>query len=360
MASKNTLFLSTRKGLVVCTRRPAGWAVAGSHFDGIPVTFAYEDERHGAWWACLDHGHWGVKLHRSYDRGASWQEVSAPAYPEWAEVKEGVPAATKYIWSLQPGGVGHPNRLWVGTIPGGLFRSEDGGATWSLDEALWALRKEHAWQGGGRGEAGIHSICFDPRDARHAYVGISCAGVLETKDDGASWSYVNKGLVNVFDPGSTTDYGHDPHCVVIAPSKPDVLWQANHCGVFKSADGAATWQNLTQKPWIDFGFTVAVHPTNHDRAWLVPLKSDEVRTTVDGRLAVARTDDGGATWDLFREGFPSPAYDFPFRHALDVGADGDTLALATTSGNLYVSEDGGVTWATVSTSLPPVYSVRFA
>ncbi|MCB0588157.1 MAG: hypothetical protein KDD06_22885, partial [Phaeodactylibacter sp.] len=82
MSRKNTLFLSTRKGLIVCSRRSGGWAISESHFDGIPVTFTYEDERNGAWWAALDHGHWGVKLHRSSDRGASWEEVSAPAYPE--------------------------------------------------------------------------------------------------------------------------------------------------------------------------------------------------------------------------------------------------------------------------------------
>ena len=355
MATTNDRFLlGTRKGLFDVRRQGGAWALGEPRLPGQTIAFAVRDPRSSTVWASLDHGHWGAKLARSDDDGATFEKTAPPTYPEHTG------ASAKYYWVIEPGPADRPGHVWIGTDPGGLFRSEDGGATWSLDEALWALRKEHAWQGGGRGEAGIHSICFDPRDARHAYVGISCAGVLETKDDGASWSYVNKGLVNVFDPGSTTDYGHDPHCVVIAPSKPDVLWQANHCGVFKSADGAATWQNLTQKPWIDFGFTVAVHPTNHDRAWLVPLKSDEVRTTVDGRLAVARTDDGGATWDLFREGFPSPAYDFPFRHALDVGADGDTLALATTSGNLYVSEDGGVTWATVSTSLPPVYSVRFA
>ena len=62
MSRKNTLFLSTRKGLIVCSRRSGGWAISESHFDGIPVTFTYEDERNGAWWAALDHGHWGVGL----------------------------------------------------------------------------------------------------------------------------------------------------------------------------------------------------------------------------------------------------------------------------------------------------------
>ena len=46
-------------------------------------------------------------------------------------------------------------------------------------------------------------------------------------------------------------------------------------------------------------------------------------------------------------------------HALDVDATGDVLAIGSTTGNLWVSEDGGDHWETVSTSLPPVQCVRF-
>ena len=41
------------------------------------------------------------------------------------------------IWAIEPGGV--PGRLWIGTMPGGLFRSDDGGDSWALNEALWRM-----------------------------------------------------------------------------------------------------------------------------------------------------------------------------------------------------------------------------
>ena len=85
------MLLGTRKGLVVFTRGPEGWRITGVHHLGNPVSYAVEDPRDGAWWAALDHGHWGQKLHRSRDQGRSWEEVKAPAYPEDATRGDGVP-----------------------------------------------------------------------------------------------------------------------------------------------------------------------------------------------------------------------------------------------------------------------------
>ena len=108
--SSSRLFLSTRKGLLVAHRTASGWNLTDHYFDGIPVTLTYEDPRNGNWWAMLDHGHWGVKLHRSSDQGSRWEEVAAPAYPEGTEINPGVPATTRYLWAMHHGGYQHPDR----------------------------------------------------------------------------------------------------------------------------------------------------------------------------------------------------------------------------------------------------------
>ena len=115
---KNLLFLSTRKGLVIYKRSENLWEYHSTTFNGIPVTLAYVDERTNTWWACLDHGHWGIKLHKSIDQGQNWEEIEAPKYPEGLEIKDGIPASNKYIWAFTGGGNDHPNKLLVGTIPG--------------------------------------------------------------------------------------------------------------------------------------------------------------------------------------------------------------------------------------------------
>ena len=76
---------------------------------------------------------------------------------------------------------------------------------------------------------------------------------------------------------------------------------------------------------------------------------------------VARTSDGGDTWERLAHGLPQEhAYDIVFRHALDVSADGRRLCFASTTGNCYLSEDRGESWQCLGHNLPPVYSVRFA
>ncbi len=359
--SKDICLVSTRKGLIVFRKSSSGWTIDGQHFLGIPVTYATHDPRTGTWWACLDHGHWGCKLHRSKDEGKTWEEVTAPAYPEGEEVKEGVAAKLDYIWVLTAGGADQSDRLYMGTVPGGLFQSDDGGDTFELVRGLWdhPSRKEQ-WFGGGMDHPGIHSICVDPNDSAHVLVGISCAGVFETTDGGQQWSPRNKGLVADFLPDKEAEVGQDPHLLVCSPADFSVQWQQNHCGIFRSTNGAVQWTNISSDNGpANFGFTIAVDPVDTETAWVVPALSDEVRVAVGGALCVCKTVDGGKSWTTIQEGLPEEnSFDIVFRHGLDI--TDQTLAFGTTTGNFYLSEDKGESWTCISHNLPPVYAVRFA
>ena len=358
MATTNDrILVGTRKGLFDVRKNGNGWTLGAPALPGQPIVYAMRDPRTGAIWTSISHGHWGVKLSRSADDDGTFTELEAPKYPESTE------KTASYYWVLQPGHADHPEHLYVGTVPGALFETRDGGSSWALNEPLWQMCVDDKWFGGGMDDPGVHSVCVDPRDANHVYVGVSCAGIVETKDGGTTWAYANDGQRMDYMPEEAQDraYGHDPHCVVMSPTNPDVLWQQNHCGVYRTTDGAGQWQDLSQKPLINFGFPVAVHPEQPDTAWLVPMRDDNDRVTVDGQLRVMRTDDGGATWTPQASGLPSEdAWDFPYRHSLDVSPDGETLVMGTTSGNLYVSEDGGRTWQTISNNLPLIYAARFA
>ena len=355
-----TLLLGTRKGLLVFVWRD-GWRFVAEHFIGIPVAYATEDERTGFWWACLDHGHWGQKLHRSRNRGVSWEEMPAPAYPPGAEVRPGQPASVRYLWTLVPGGADQPERLYLGTEPGGLFRSDDSGASWQLVESLWNhASRPAAWFGGGREEAGIHSIVADPRDSRRVLVGVSCAGVFGTADDGATWVPQNRGLKANYLPDPEAEVGHDPHCVALCPAQPEVVWQQNHCGIFPSTDAGASWVEVSESNGpARFGFAIAPHPTDPLTAWVVPAVADENRVAVERALVVCRTRDGGQTWEPLRRGLPQEhCYDLILRHALDLA--GERLVFGSTTGNVFTSNDSGDSWEMLGGHFPPVYSVRLA
>ncbi|MCB1211974.1 MAG: hypothetical protein KDK97_21815, partial [Verrucomicrobiales bacterium] len=95
-------------------------------------------------------------------------------------------------------------------------------------------------------------------------------------------------------------------------------------------------------------------------AWFVPAVADQCRVPVDGALVVNRTRDGGQTWQTLRSGLPQQhAYDLMYRHALDVDATGDRLAMGSTTGALWISEDQGDRFELINGHLPPIYAVRF-
>ena len=354
------LILGTRKGLVVYERRGSNWQLSNVTHLGIPVAYATIDPRTDIWWACLDHGHWGPKLQRSSD-GETWDEMETPAYPDGAEIKKDVPATLKYLWVVEPDGDVDGQRLYLGTEPGGLFASYNAGQSFQLVPGLWDHpSRMEGWFGGGLDHPGIHSIIVDPRDPKRILVGISCAGVFETRDRGMEWEPRNRGLVASFLPDPEAEVGHDPHRLVACPSDVDVLWQQNHCGIFRSTDGAASWACVSEEDGpAKFGFSIAVDADDGDVAWVVPAVADEMRIPVDRALCVCRTDDGGKSWAAFRQGLPQEeCYDIALRHALDVA--GDSLAFGTTTGNLFFSDDRGESWRSLSQHLAPIYSVRFA
>jgi photosystem II stability/assembly factor-like uncharacterized protein len=382
------ILVGTRKGTFLVSRSGRRWGLQLAGHAGSGVNYVARDPHTGMLWALLGHGHWGAKLSRSRDEGATWSDGPQIKYPEGARhylppppsetgPGEGAPtlkpATLLKLWTIEFGPRGG---VYVGTIPGGLFVSRDGGESFELDLGLWNhdSRGGDLFHGPGNGTTkwygtpaaegefapGIHSIVSDPRSPERLLVGISTAGVFETEDGGQTWRTRNRGLSMDYSPNPTDEWaGHDPHAVVRCPGQPDHLWQQNHCGVFYSDDNASTWRKVSRpEQGVNFGFPVAVDAQDGRTAWLVPGTSDMQRMAIRGGLFVARTEDGGESWRELREGLPQEhAYDVVYRHALN--NSGDLLAFGTTTGNLYVSEDRGESWQSVAHNLPPIYSVRF-
>jgi hypothetical protein len=267
------------------------------------------------------------------------------------------------IWSLETGGADRPGRLWAGTVPGGLFRSENRGESWELMRALWDRPERKQWFGGGMDRPGIHSIAVDPRDPDHLLLAISCGGVWRTRNAGQAFTLEGKGLVAEYLPPEQADDQNtqDPHRLAVCRANPDIVWVQHHNGVFRSEDGGANFVRLTTANPSAFGFAVAAHPHDPDVAWFVPAQKDDRRVPVGGKVVVMQTRDGGRSFEPKSKGLPDRfAYDLVYRHALDVDASGTQLAFGSTTGNLWISEDGGESFQTISQHLPPIYAVRFA
>lgn len=361
------LVVSTRKGLFVLRQAQERWRIEREAFLGDNVSMTLVDDRDGSWYAALDLGHFGAKLHRSHDQGRSWDEIAVPAYAQGDEVATGdgkpaQPATLRLLWSLEAGGISQPGRLWAGTIPGGLFRSDDHGASWTLMRGLWDRPERSQWFGGGYDHPGIHSICVDPRDPRCVRVAISSGGVWRSDDDGANWRQTADGMFAAYWPG---EQARDPnlqdvHRMVQCRDAPDVFWVQHHNAAYRSTQGGAHWQDVPGVVPSVFGFAVAAHPGDPECAWFVPAVKDERRFPVDARLVVARTRDGGASFQVLTDGLPDmPAYDLVYRHGLAVDAQGRQLAFGSTTGGLWTSPDQGDHWQALQARLPPVHAIVF-
>jgi len=362
------LHVSTRKGLFTLARKRAGWEIDRADFLGDNVTLTLADPRDGQRYAALDHGHFGVKVHRSTAKG--WEEIAVPVYPPKPEGLEendmwGRPLnwSTARIWALAAGGRDEPGVIWCGTLPGGLFRSTDHGVSWQMVRSLWDHPKRKQWMGGGADLPGIHSICVDPRNSHHVSIAVSTGGIWFTEDAGETWSQRGEGMRAEHVPPELT---HDPiaqdvHCLAQCPAAPERMWVQHHNGIFVSSDEGRNFTEITEvKPSV-FGFAVVVHPRDPDTAWFVPEIKDEKRIPCEGKLVVTRTRDGGKSFEVLSKGLPQThAYDVVYRHALAIDMTGDRLAFGSTTGGLWVSEDQGDSWACIIHTLPPVYAVRFA
>src|SRR5436190_3992079 len=184
MTSK--IIAGTSKGLVTFARGGSTWKISSVAFPGLAISMFYIDDRSNTWWAGISHRHWGEKLHYSNDEGHSWHEALPPGYGDLL-YRPGKPATLRRIWVMQHAGHDRPGGLWMGTEPGGLFHSDDGGKSFQLNMSLWdhpSRLDDKQWFGAGKDYPFIHSIVLDPRDSDHILVGVSCAGVFQTRDGG--------------------------------------------------------------------------------------------------------------------------------------------------------------------------------
>jgi len=354
----NTAWVATRKGLFELRYEADGWQIANISFLAEPVSMVMPAPTGQRMLAALSLGHFGTKVQGSDDGGATWTELATPTFPEQPAGAEGPAWKLQQIWSMERDSAG---TIWAGTNPGGLFKSSDGALSWQLVESLWLRPERLEWMGGGSETPGIHSICLHPTNSAELLLGISCGGAWRTTDAGANWALRADGMsADFMPPERQMDQNiQDPHLIKRCEAAPDVLWAQHHCGIWRSGDNGASWQQIQAQP-SSFGFAVAVHPQAPDTAWFAPAIKDEKRLPVDAALCVTRTRDGGKSFEALRTGLPQEhCYDLIYRHCLVVDETGQRLLMGSTTGKLWASDDGGDSWQTVSLYLPPIYALRF-
>jgi photosystem II stability/assembly factor-like uncharacterized protein len=368
---RTILMVGTRKGafLYHADASRKEWRLDGPHYLGCIVHHLVLDPRDGRTMLMATRtGHLGPTVLRSTNRGRSWVEVKEP--PAFAKVPEGETGrAVDHVFWLSPGLPSQPEVWWAGTSPQGLFRSEDGGITWSEMigfnhdvVALLASRLDATPDG-----PIVHSILVDPRDPRHLYVGLSGGGTFESVDEGISWRPLNRGVLADFLPEKYPEFGQDPHLMALHPLNPDRLYQQNHCGIYRLDRPGETWTRIgasMPKEVGDIGFPIVLHPRDPDMLWVIPMDGTTVwpRTSPDGKPAVYRSKNGGMSWERQAAGLPARDAWLTVKRQAFAADAGEPLGLyfGTTGGEIWMSTDEGRRWRVLARHLPEIYTVQAA
>jgi BNR-Asp box repeat len=349
----------TTKGLFVFTADEARtkWEVSGPHFRGEEIYAAALDTRGGRNRLLVGatSSHWGPSVYRSDDMGATWVEPAADtlAFPSTTG------AAVAHVWQLQPASEAQPDVVFAGVEPAALFRSDDAGETFRLDEGLWNHEHRPQWQPGGGGLC-LHTIIPDPGGGERVAVAVSSAGFYRTLD-GQSWEAANTGIVAPFLPEPNPGFGQCVHKVARHPTNPDTLFLQHHWGVYRSDDFGGKWTEIGADALPStFGFPIVADPNRPGTAYVLPLESDYFRCTPEGKLRVYRTTDEGQTWDALDNGLPQEnAYLTVLRDGFTADSlDPAGLYLGTRTGEVYGSPDAGESWIEMARHLPPVLCVK--
>ena len=349
------ILIGTTKGAFLLE----GGRLSGPHCEGWPINHVLGDPATGRIYAAGGGAFHGAGIWHS-DDGSSWTlaKLASGKGDEWFAPEAPKAEFTGQIdcfWSL--GIVG--GKVLAGTKPANLFESVDG-VTWTLQPALANFPGRAEWFPGAAGLV-LHTIVSDPAKPEKLWIGISAAGVFASEDGGASWERRNRAT-----NASHHGHDHDPseigtcvHNMVRATGTPDLMYQQNHHGVFRSQDGGRSWQDISAGLPSTFGFPIAVHPQDPMKIWTLPLNGDSAgRFPPGASAAVWHSRDGGETWTRQGKGLPQENCFFTvLRQAMATDRAGGVY-FGTNTGSIFASQDGGESWQELASHLPTITSVE--
>jgi len=376
---KVMVFVGTRKGGFIFSSDASrvDWRASELQFKSWNVMHMALDPRDQRLHAAVLHAVYGPSTHYSDDLGQTWSQArQVPAFerpshsgrplgtPEEAmdeQAAQQAPEKVLKVWHIEPGRESEPGVLYAGIEPAALFKSSDRGETWQINESLYDHPHRSQWFPGAGG-LGLHTILLDPHDPQRMFVAISTGGCYRSDDGGRSWQPRNKNVRADFLPNTLPEYGQCVHKMAMHPSRPELIYQQNHCGIYRSDNAGDEWIDIGEgKLPSRFGFPVAVHPHDPSQAYVVLEESDEYRLSIGGRLAVWRSQDYGASWQRLTEGLPERAHLVVLRDALATDPlDEPGVYFGTSTGQVFHSRNGGDSWSLLADFLPPVLSVEAA
>ncbi len=342
------LTAGTCDGLYTFLRERPGetWQQFGPSLEGFDVSHARLDPRDGRTMFAAATGEGFTAVFRSDDFGHEWKVA-------------GGPFDVDQVWHVEPGHASQPGRVYAGTMPAALFISDDHGDHWRPAPGMNDHATRDEWWEGGSGGVNLHRIMADQEHPNRLYAGISVAGLFRSDDGGQTWNPKNEGVFRFSEWEGEMQHGDVHRCIhsaVLDPHDRDVIYQQNHVGVYRSDDAGESWIDITHGLPSNFGFVIAVSHQRPPALFVVP--QDEHNIRVSGQMTVFRSRNGGATWQALTNGLPVVERITLYREAMTTDhLDPAGVYFGTSDGIIWQSEDTGDNWSILAQELPPIRSL---
>ena len=334
------VLIGTADGAVSLTRSGSGWQESGRTLRGKHVSSITIEPATGMVFA----GTHGAGLWASKDGGHNW------------ELRDnGI--ESNNIYALNCVQAGAETRIYAGTEPAQLYISTDLGRSWTQLPSLRDMPSVKDWTfPAPPHEAHVKTIVFDPRDPNTVYVGVEVGGAFKSTDGGKTWRELN-------DAGFYVDV----HRLMISKARPDEVWMATGRGLYQSADAGDTWRfldlpgvvegkGLVRNQGVSYPDALVMLPEQPDLMFTAGAASSPGtwRETKGAYSRIARSRDGGSSWEYLEGGLPLETRANVEAMTLNEYPGGFALFAGTTDGEVFFSEDQGEHWATIARDLAPV------
>jgi photosystem II stability/assembly factor-like uncharacterized protein len=306
------MHLTTATDSNVFTVDPARGVMMPAHgLDDRPTCLAADSLAAGRVWC----GTRRSGVYRSDDGGASWAFAGLPG---------------RQIMALAAA----PDMIWAGTEPSELWRSPDGGDAWERMDAMESLPSSSDWAFPPRPDTHhVRWITPHPSEPERLWVAIEAGALVYTADGGSTWR------------DRVAGGPYDTHELAIHAAAPDTLRVAAGDGYYESHDGGMTWTRPRDGFEVGYLRSVAIDPGRPDVVVVSASSGPHtayVAGRADGRLYRRA---GEAAWERVREGWPeTPATIAPL---LTSGAQAGELWAADERG-AHRSADGGSSWSRIA------------
>jgi photosystem II stability/assembly factor-like uncharacterized protein len=250
------------------------------------------------------------------------------------------------VWSLIAVARGDGVRLFAGTQPANLYVSDDAGASWTKRRSLRSAPSVESWSfPAPPHQAHVKHIIVDPNDPETVYACVEVGMLLRSADSGETWEEV-RGTYE------------DVHRVLLHPDRPERLIVPTGNGVYLSEDRGATFERLTNAESEIGGYPdpTVLHPASPDLLLVAAAHRNPGtwRESHDAGSRIARSRDGGRSWEVLTNGLPDRFRANVAAMSLEAAGESSQVVAATTDGDVYRSTDEGEHWEEIIHGMSPV------